>query len=197
MNTAKKITVFCGSSKGINDAYAQAAKQLAAALCNNHLSLVYGGATVGIMGILADAVLQHGGEVTGVIPESMVDIEISHQGLTELFVVQTMHERKAKMSDISDGFILFPGGAGSLDEFFEIFTWLQLGYHNKPCAILNINGYYDPILNFIDHAINEGFMKQAHKDAILVDTSPENLVLSLLGFTPTLDEKWIRDKATT
>ncbi|MDF1654053.1 MAG: TIGR00730 family Rossman fold protein [Coxiellaceae bacterium] len=195
MNKLKKIAVFCGSSTGTRPEYANAAEQLALSLCQHGISLVYGGASVGIMGILADSMLKHGGEAIGVIPKSMVDIEISHQSLTELFVVDTMHERKALMADMSDGFILLPGGAGSLDEFFEILTWLQLGYHIKPCAILNTSGYYDPLLHFIDHAIKEGFMKQAHREATLVETSPENLVSSLFDFAPELGEKWINDTA--
>jgi uncharacterized protein (TIGR00730 family) len=192
MNKINNIAVFCGSNHGINAEYTKAAEALALALCQHGIALVYGGATVGLMGVLADSMLQSGGEVIGVIPESMVDVEIAHQGLTKLFTVKTMHERKALISDISDGFILLPGGAGSLDEFFEIFTWLQLGYHKKPCSILNTNGYYNPILHFIDQAINEGFMKPAHKEAILVENSPEKLLLSLFEFTPQLGEKWLR-----
>ena len=193
MNKINKIAVFCGSNHGINPKYAKAAKALAQSLFKHKISLVYGGASVGLMGILADSLLECGGDVIGVIPQSMVDVEISHQGLTELFVVKTMHERKALISDISDGFILFPGGAGSLDEFFESFTGLQLGHHKKPISILNIDGYYDSILRFIDHAIHEGFMKEAHKKAILVETSPDQLLPSLFEFLPQLGEKWIRN----
>jgi uncharacterized protein (TIGR00730 family) len=193
MKKINNISIFCGSSSGYNSIYTTAAKELALAFAKNNLGLVYGGASVGLMGILADTVLSQSGKVFGVIPQSMVDVEIAHTNLTELYIVKSMHERKEKIAELSDAFILLPGGAGSLDEFFEIFTWLQLGYHNKPCAIFNINNYYDGLLKFIDHAIAEGFMKPEHKEAILVDDDAHSLLSSLFSFAPALGAKWIRE----
>src|SRR3990167_6831536 len=172
------VAVFCGSNLGNKINYQNATKALGALLPRHNMGLVYGGASVGIMGVLADTVLSHSGKVYGIIPQAMVEKEIAHKNLTKLFIVNSMHERKAKMSELSDGFILLPGGAGSLDEFFEIFTWFQLGYHNKPCAILNIDGYYNSLLDFIDHAIKNGFMKPEHRQNLIVDTAPESLLLA-------------------
>lgn len=189
----KSITVFCGSSTGFNPVYGQAARAFGQHLAQRQIALVYGGASVGLMGIVADTVLAQAGRVIGVIPEAMQKIEIAHRSLSELCVVDTMHQRKALMADRADAFVLLPGGAGSLDEFFEVFTWLQLGYHRKPCGILNVNGYYDGLLAWIDHAIAEGFMKPAHRDAIICETEIEPLLDRLAAFVPTLPGKWVKN----
>ena len=180
----KRLCVFCGSSAGARAEYAQGARSLAVAMADRRLGLVYGGGNVGIMGILADAMLDAGGEVVGVIPQSLVAREVAHRGLTELRVVDTMHQRKALMSELSDGFIALPGGFGTLEEFFEILTWSQLGIQNKPSGLLNIAGYYDGLLTMLDHAVAERFVRPAHRELIITDTSPENLLKRLVAFTP-------------
>src|SRR5579862_5553391 len=163
-NLMKKIGVFCGSNTGNNPLYAETAKQLAISMAHAGITLVYGGANVGLMGVLADNILKNNGYVVGVIPKSLVEVEIAHQHLTELHTVNSMHERKAMIADISDGFIMLPGGPGSLDEFFETLTWAQLGYHSKPCGILNVCNYYNYLLKFLDHAVEQGFIKQVHRN---------------------------------
>ena len=189
----KNVAIFCGSSRGNDPAYVQATMDVATILSQHNVAIVYGGATVGLMGVLADTMLSCGGEVTGVIPTSMVAVEIAHQELTQLHVVKTMHERKALIADIADGFMLLPGGAGSLDEFFEIFTWLQLGYHHKPCAILNINGYFDALLDFIAHTVKQGFMKASNQQAMIVETDAQAIVSRLLQQGAVrLEKKWIK-----
>lgn len=175
----KKICVFCGSSPGKQPEYIEVARKLAVALTKREIGLVYGGASVGIMGEIADAVLSSGGEVIGVIPQALVDKEVSHKGLSELKVVASMHERKAVMAQLSDGFIALPGGLGTLEELFEVLTWAQLGFHEKPCGLLNVNGYYDQLCFFLDHAVEEEFVKTSHRKMLLTGDSPEAL-LSLM-----------------
>ncbi len=158
----KSLCVFCGSAPGKNDHYVKMATSLGAILAAQNITLVYGGATIGVMGALADGVLNGGGKVIGVIPKSLVDYEIAHPGLTELHVVEGMHERKQMMYELSDAFLSLPGGMGTLDEMFEILTWAQLKYHNKPCYLLNFEGFFDSLLTYLKHAHNEGFIKAEH-----------------------------------
>lgn len=158
----KSLCVFCGSAPGKNPTYVETARKLGEMLADMGITLVYGGATIGVMGAVADGVMNKGGKVIGVIPQSLVDYEIAHPGLTELHIVDGMHERKKLMYDLSDGFLSLPGGMGTLDEMFEILTWAQLKYHDKPCFILNQNGFYDSLLSYLKHAHNEGFIKEQH-----------------------------------
>ncbi|WP_454191206.1 LOG family protein [Paenibacillus sp. Marseille-Q7038] len=159
----RKIAVFCGSSDGTSKEYKDAAKKLGEELARHHIGLVYGGASVGVMGAVADAVLENGGHVTGIMPRFLEEREISHKGLTELIIVESMHERKAKMAELVDGFIMLPGGPGTLEEFFEIFTWAQLGLHQKPCGFLNVNQYFNPLLTLFDHMVKEGFLQEKYR----------------------------------
>lgn len=186
----KTIAVYCGSSTGNDPIYMKEARNLGKILVDNGLNLVYGGATVGCMGAVADAVMEAGGKVIGVIPEKLKNVEIAHQQLSELHVVNTMHERKALMAEYADGFIALPGGSGTLEEWFEVFTWAQLGYHNKPCALLNINNYYTPILSLFDHMIDQGFIKSEYKDLIVIDNNSKELIKKLKDYKNTYIHKW-------
>jgi len=191
-----RICVFAGSSPGARPEYAIAAQELGRALVARRLGLVYGGARVGLMGAVADTVLAGGGVVTGVIPEGLVTKEIAHDGLTELRVVASMHERKAMMNDLADGFIALPGGWGTLEEFFEVLTWAQLGLHRKPCGLLNAHGYFDRLLSFIDHSVGERFVRSHHRSMVLVAGSPDELLRQFEAYVPPVVEKWI-DRAAT
>lgn len=186
----KTIAVYCGSSTGINPIYMKEARKLGEILVENGIDLVYGGATVGCMGAVADAVLEAGGKVIGVIPEKLKSVEIAHQKLTELHVVKTMHERKALMADYADGFIALPGGSGTLEEWFEVFTWAQIGYHQKPCALLNINNYYSPIVSLFDHMIEQGFVKSEYKDLVVIENDSNELINKLKNYEATYIHKW-------
>ncbi|MFT5208403.1 MAG: hypothetical protein ACI9CE_000117 [Flavobacterium sp.] len=186
-----KICVYCGSSSGKSPEYLEYASVLAGAFVARNIGLVYGGANVGIMGELANTVLEGGGDVIGVIPQSLVDKEVSHQGLTELKVVDTMHERKAIMAEISDGFIALPGGLGTLEELFEVLTWSQLGFHKKPCGILNINHFYEKLSLFLDHAVDEEFIKPIHREMLLVEDEPEVLLAAMENYRAPAVDKWI------
>ena len=185
----KRVCVYCGSSPGIHREYAEAARNLGCALARHDLELVYGGADVGLMGILADAVLEANGRVVGVIPEAFAH-RVSHHGLTELHVVATMHERKQMMFDLSDAFIALPGGLGTLEELTELLTWAQIGLHRKPCGLLNIAGYYDTLLTFMDHVEAEGFMKPRHRAMILVADDAEALLTQFQNYLPPSADKW-------
>ena len=185
----KRICVFCGSNAGARSEYAEAARALATVLAERKLGIIYGGGNVGLMGVLADAALARGGEVIGVIPQKLVDKEVAHRGVTELRIVETMHERKALMNDLSDAFLALPGGFGTLDEFFEVLTWSQLGFHGKPCALLNVAGYYDGMLAMLDHAVTERFLRPAHRELIIADTDPLRLLQRLSAFAPAPKEK--------
>ncbi len=187
----KNVCVYCGSSSGKKAEYAEAARALANALVEQNMNLVYGGASVGIMGEIADAVLSAGGKVIGVMPRALVEKEVQHDGLTELLVVDSMHERKLKMADISDGFIAMPGGLGTLEELFEILTWGQLGFHQKPCALLNIEGYYDMLSAFLNHAVDEQFIKAVHSHMLLIEDSPAQILQSMLNYQAPTEDKWI------
>jgi uncharacterized protein (TIGR00730 family) len=180
----KRVCVFCGSNAGIRPEYGIAAQGLAAVLARRGLGLVYGGGNVGLMGVLADSMLQAGGNVIGVIPQSLVAKEVAHHGVTELRIVDTMHQRKALMNDLSDAFIALPGGFGTLDEFFEILTWSQLGIHDKPSGLLNVSGYYGSLLAMLDHAVTERFLRPAHRELVIADTDADSLVQRLLSFSP-------------
>lgn len=187
----KRICVYSGSSAGIRNDYADAARDLGCALAGRGIGLVYGGAHVGLMGAVADAALDAGGEVIGVIPQSLVDKEVAHRGLPDLRIVHSMHERKALMADLADGFIALPGGWGTLEELFETVTWAQLGLHQKPCGLLNVSGYFDGLLTFVEHAVREGFLRQAHADALLVADSPSALLEAFGDYQPAAVAKWI------
>ncbi|ALG66903.1 TIGR00730 family Rossman fold protein [Beggiatoa leptomitoformis] len=187
----KSISVFTGANKGSHPNYSHAAQTLGKALVKRDITLVYGGGNIGLMGVLADAVLAEGGNVIGVIPEFLVAKEVAHQGLTELIIVNSMHERKAKMMELSDGFIAMPGGWGTLDELFEILTWSQLGLHNSPCGLLNIAGYFGYLLEFLEHAVAQGFLRSEHLESLLVEERPERLLQAFEDYhAPTMD-KWI------
>lgn len=187
----KSVCVFCGSSTGNDPAYLTAARELGRALAGAGHTLVYGGASVGLMGAVADAARDSGGRVVGVIPESLVEKEIAHQSLDELRVVGSMHERKAMMNDLSDGFIALPGGNGTLEEFFEVLTWAQLGEHGKPCGLLNAAGYYDLLQSLFDHMVEQGFLRQEHREMVLTGSSPEELLERMTGYRPPKVAKWI------
>jgi uncharacterized protein (TIGR00730 family) len=192
----KRICVFCGSSEGSSPEYRAAAEEMGAELVRRNIGLVYGGGNVGLMGIIADAVLKEGGEVHGVIPENLLAREVGHKGLTKLHVVRSMHERKALMADLSDAFIAMPGGFGTLEEFCEVLTWSQLGLHVKPCGILNVRGYYTPLLAMLDHAVEEGFLKPENRVLVLARESPADLLQALDEWRPVRVEKWL-DRETT
>lgn len=192
----KSVCVFCGSSPGVGPAYAEAARALGRALVRRNLRLVYGGGNIGLMGILADAVLREGGEVIGVIPQALLAKEVAHRGLTQLHVVGSMHERKALMAERSDGFLALPGGYGTLEEFCEVLTWAQLGLHLKPCGLLNVNGYYDRLLQFLGRAVSQGFLRPEHRALVLVGGTPEEVLDLLAAYRPWPTETWIdRDES--
>ncbi len=185
-----RICVFCGSSSGNGPTYVDAARAFGRVLAENDIGLVYGGARVGLMGAIADAALEHDGEVVGVIPRALVDREIAHTGLSDLRVVQTMHERKGLMAELSDGFVALPGGTGTLDEFFEVWTWAQLGIHAKPCGLLNVGGYYDGLSGFLDHLVTEGFLRDSYRAMLAIEEDPPRLLRRLLAYSPPRESKW-------
>ena len=192
----KRICVFCGSSNGLRPVYLESARAMGRMLLQEGVSLFYGGGSVGLMGEIADTVIKGGGKVIGVIPEAMVTRELAHHGVTELRVVHSMHERKTLMAELSDGFIALPGGFGTFEEFCEIITWAQLGLHRKPCGILNVEGYYDPLLKMFDRAVEDGFVHSINRRLILEEADPEKLLDLLAGYTPPETEKWIvRDES--
>ena len=186
----RRVCVYCGSNTGNRPEYADSARELADVLVRHELELVYGGADKGIMGIIADTVLELGGKVHGVIPKMLTEKEIAHQGLTELHVVASMHERKTMMAALSDGFIAMPGGYGTLEEIIEIITWGQLRFHDKPCGLLNTNSYFDHLLCYLDHANKEGFLRRENRDMLLVDSDPAGLIQQFERYTAPHVEKW-------
>jgi len=192
----ERICVFCGSNPGASAVYAEAARALGKKLAERGLGLVYGGGNVGLMGIVADAALAAGAEVIGVIPRALVDREVSHQGLTELRVVGSMHERKALMAELAGGFIALPGGIGTLEEWFETWTWAQLGLHAKPFGLLDVAGYYGQLLGFLDHVVAEGFVHPDHRSMVLVETDPGHLLDRMSAYIPPVVQKWIERKET-
>ena len=190
----RRVCVFCGSSAGARPAYADAVRRLGLLLAERGLGLVFGAGHIGLMGVLADAVLAAGGKAVGVIPQALVDKELAHRGLSELNVVGTMHQRKALMADRADAFVALPGGFGTCDEFFEVLTWAQLGLHAKPVGLLNVAGYFDPLLAWRDRMVADGFLKPAHRDRLLVADDPEGLLDVLAGWRPAeTPGKWRED----
>jgi uncharacterized protein (TIGR00730 family) len=187
----KRLCVYCGSRPGSQPAYTEAAKNLARALVNRKIEVVYGGASVGTMGVLANTVLAEGGHVIGIIPQAVLGREVVHRGLSELRVVTSMHERKALMAELSDGFIALPGGLGTLDEVFEILTWGQLGLHQKPCGLLNIRDYYRGLVDFLDHAVSERFITEVHRAMLLVEEEPERLLDQFERYKAPTVAKWV------
>jgi uncharacterized protein (TIGR00730 family) len=186
-----RICVYAGSNPGAKEAYAEAAGELARLLAERGIGVVYGGARVGLMGVLADTALAEGGEVIGVMPQDLVDREIAHTGLTELHVVGSMHERKALMAELSDGFVALPGGAGTLEELIEVYTWSQLGLHDKPMGVLNVLGYYDGLAALLDHAVREGFLRPQHREAMHAAATPAELLAAFEGWRPSAAGKWL------
>jgi uncharacterized protein (TIGR00730 family) len=172
----KSVCVFCGSSPGANPIYWEAAVALGHELAQRSLRLVYGGGNIGLMGAVADAVLEAHGQVIGVIPQQLVDREVGHHGITELIIVGSMHERKARMAELADAFIALPGGFGTIEEFVEVLTWAQLGLHAKPCGLLNVLGFYDPLLSFFDHALDQRFLRAEHRRLVLTSENPAELL---------------------
>jgi uncharacterized protein (TIGR00730 family) len=177
----KSIAVYCGANFGTNPVYAEAARQLGRAMAERNISLVYGGGNVGLMGVIADEVMQRGGDVTGVIPQALVEREVGHTGLSRQFIVKDMHERKAMMASLADGFIAMPGGMGTLEELFEMLTWSQLGIHAKPIGVLNVQGFYDKLLGFVAHLQEEGFVQARHAALMMAETEPDALLRRLIG----------------
>jgi uncharacterized protein (TIGR00730 family) len=192
----KNICVFCGSAPGRRPAYARAARHLGAALAGRGLGLVYGGGSIGLMGILADAALAAGAEVRGVIPRALARREIAHHGLTRLDVVPSMHARKARMARLSDAFVAMPGGIGTLEELFEVLTWGYLGIHSKPTGLLDVGGYWQPLIRLLDHAVDEGFLRPAHRKLVVVDRSPARLLERLARHHVPAATRWIDERDT-
>ena len=191
-----RVCVFLGSSAGGRPEYAEAAKKLGEEIVRRKLGLVYGGANAGLMGVLANAVLAEGGQVIGVIPKMLVEKEVAHRGLTDLCIVNSMHERKATMADLADGFIALPGGLGTLEEFFEVWTWGQLGLHAKPCGLLDVCGYFQRLIRFLDHAVDEQLLKKENRDLLLWATEPAKLLDLFQTYRPSHVPKWIEREQT-
>ena len=188
----KRIAVYCGSHKGTRPAYVEAAENLGSILARRGIELVYGGGCVGLMGVLADAALRNGGHVIGVIPQSLVIKEVVHEKLPDLRVVKNMHERKALIAELADGFIALPGGYGTCEEFCEVLAWSQLGYHRKPFGLLDVAGFYRGFLEFFDHATREGFIRPKHRELVMVEEDAEKLLLRLETFQPPAEVKWTK-----
>lgn len=187
----RRVCVFCGSSSGNRAEYAAAAVNMAECLVKSGIGIVYGGGKVGLMGRVADAALNLGGEVIGVMPQALVNKELAHPQLSNLHIVASMHERKALMADLSDAFIALPGGFGTFEEFCEVLTWTQLGVHRKACGLLNVGGYYDPLLELFDHAVRDEFLRPEHRRIVISEADPQALMARLLGYTLPSIEKWI------
>ncbi|HET6591316.1 MAG TPA: TIGR00730 family Rossman fold protein [Xanthomonadales bacterium] len=192
----KRICVYCGSSPGRVPMYREAAAALGRALTARSLGLVYGGASIGVMGAIADAVLESGGEAIGIIPEALAVKEVAHQHLTRQHVVSSMHERKAMMAELSDGFIAMPGGWGTIEELFEILTWAQLGFHEKPCGLLNVHGYFDGLFAFLEHAVEEQFVKPEYRPMLIMEDSPEDLLERFDRYRAPQVRKWLTPSQT-
>jgi uncharacterized protein (TIGR00730 family) len=188
----QRVCVFCGSSPGARPAYAEATAEVGRLLADEGIGVVYGGGHVGLMGVLADTAMAAGGEVIGVMPQALVDREIGHTAITELRVVGSMHERKALMADLADAFVALPGGAGTLEELAEVYTWAQLGLHDKPCGLLDVEGYFSGLVDFLDHAVRERFLGEEHRGMLLVEREPPRLIERLREFEPAaVRPKWI------
>ena len=191
MPLIQSICVFCGSSPGLDPAFGQAAEDLGRLLAERHIALVYGGGHVGLMGLIADATLNAGGKVHGVITRALEEKEVAHRGLSKLQITESMHDRKASMADASDAFVMLPGGLGTFEEFLEAATWTQLGIQSKPCAILNIGGYFDPLLNLLDRSVDERFLRPEHREQLVVGSDPASLIETLIGWKPVTIDKWL------
>jgi uncharacterized protein (TIGR00730 family) len=192
----RSVTVYCGSNPGADPAYAEATRALARLVAGSGMRVVYGGGHVGLMGVLADAAMEAGGEVVGVMPQALIDREIGHRGLTDLRVVASMHERKALMAELGDAFIALPGGIGTLEELIEVYTWSQLGIHRKPLGVLNVNGYYDGLAGFLDDMVDARFMRSQQREVLIFDSDPETLLTRLAGAQPPPLEKWLSEAET-
>ncbi|WP_440995304.1 TIGR00730 family Rossman fold protein [Arhodomonas sp. SL1] len=192
----KRICVYCGSRPGHHPEFREAAFALGAALARQRATVVYGGAAVGMMGAVADGALDAGGEVIGVIPESLLAREVGHREITDLEVVDSMHQRKARMAELSDAFIALPGGLGTLEEVFEILTWAQLGFHRKPCGLLNVAGYFDHLVRFLDAAVTAGFLPRSHREMLLVGDDPDGLLEGFAAYRPPRVTQWIDERST-
>ncbi|MEK5061217.1 TIGR00730 family Rossman fold protein [Paenibacillus shunpengii] len=192
----KSIAVFCGSSEGSSSIYKESAAQLGKVLAEQQITLIYGGSNVGLMGAVADAVLEHGGRVIGVLPHFLQAREIAHKGLTELIMVDSMHERKAKMAELADGFIALPGGPGTMEEYFEIFTWGQLGLHQKPCGLLNINGYFNSLVSMFDVMEREQFMQPKYRSMVLTDHTPEGILQQFAAYRAPSVKTYLTEERT-
>ena len=192
----KSVAVYCGASSGTNEVFTQQAQAMGQALAERGFALVYGGGRVGLMGAVADAVMQHGGKAIGVIPDFLADKELAHTGLTELHIVKTMHERKLMMADLAEGFVAMPGGYGTLEELFEVLTWGQLGLHKKPIGVLNVAGYYDHLLRALDHMADEGLLRRENRHQLLSHPSPHGMLDAMLAYEPVSLEKWLTPKTT-
>jgi len=191
-----RICVFCGSKMGINPRFLETAIQLGRVLAERRLDLVYGGASIGLMGAVADSVMAGGGKAVGVIPEAMASKEVAHDGLTEMHVVSSMHERKSMMARLADAFVALPGGFGSFEELLEMITWAQLGIHQKPVGILNVSGYYDPLIQLFERAIEEDFIRPSNRQLFLVDQEPDRLIQTLLTHKLPEVKRWITERET-
>ncbi|MED5410969.1 MAG: TIGR00730 family Rossman fold protein [Pseudomonadota bacterium] len=187
----KRICVYCGSALGASLSYVQMAEKLAAELVKRNIELVYGGAQIGVMGSIANSMLAEGGSVIGVLPVRLFRSEVPHDGLTELIEVSSLHERKAKMAELSDAFIALPGGLGTLEELFEILTWAQLGLHKNPVGVLNVNGFYDKLLDYLDHAVAEKFIRLQHREMLVVDEDIESMFERFSKYEPPIGQKWV------
>lgn len=192
----RRICVFCGSNTGSDPAYAEAARALGQLFAREGIALVYGGGSVGLMGVLADSVLAAGGEAIGVIPQALWAREVGHRGLTDLRIVETMHERKAMMADLADAFIALPGGLGTLEEIFEVWTWAQLGLHQKPLGFLDVNGFYAPLMEFLDRAVRSRFVRDEHRAIAMIARDPEALLKRFESWEPPRVAKWITKQET-
>lgn len=190
---AKRICVYCGSSAGDDPAYSAAAQSVAEAFCDRGIGLVFGGGAVGIMGVLADAMLERGGEVVGVIPKALAVKEVAHENLSQLHVVASMHERKAMMAELADGFIALPGGWGTLEEIFEVLTWAQLGFHEKPCGLLNVGGYYDGLIGFLENAFARKFVKDLYRPLLMTSDNPADLLQQFAAYRAPRVRKWMSE----
>jgi uncharacterized protein (TIGR00730 family) len=187
----RRICVYAGSNPGSHPAYADGARALAKTLAEREIALVFGGSKLGLMGVLADTVLDAGGEAIGIMPQALIDREIGHPGLTELRIVGSMHERKALMAELSDAFVAVPGGIGTLEELIEVYTWSQLGIHQKACGVLNVDGYYDHLAAFLDHAVTQGFLRSQHRAVLSVADEPPELLDRLAAYEPPVVGKWL------
>ncbi|TKC10583.1 TIGR00730 family Rossman fold protein [Pedobacter polaris] len=193
----KSLCVYCGSNFNGNPVLRKAIEDLAEAMASQNITLVFGGGSVGVMGVIADEILKHGGKAIGVIPQFLMDKEVGHKGLTEMIITKDMHQRKQKMADLADGFVILPGGFGTLEELFEVLTWLQLGLHGKPIGVLNVNGFYDHLFKQMDVMVEQRFLKQTNRDLVFNEIDASILIAKMQNFKAAPDEVWFRDRNLT